>query len=333
MALRWDVRRAVAEDAGRAARREVVAAARVLRAASRSPAGTPVPAASKALATAVHEARKSLRRARALVELLRPALGKETATQLTTRLRSARRGLAAARDGTVVVDALRAAWRARAKGDVPRPARKARADLRARLVARRDAELASLDAAAVEAAAAALENVAADLGREERARLAALTAEDLDGAWARGLARLHRRALRATRVALEVPDDARLHAARRRWKELGYVVRWLAPAWPRVIEAWSTEVDELGDLIGNLHDQAVLRSRLAGLVAVTDAELLRDTAAASERHGERLRGLARPALARLAAERTGAFVDRHRAYVAAARAERLAGRAGVADGA
>ena len=326
MAFAWNKTREPLGDAVRATRAQVADAVRGLRVAAR--AGDP-----SALARAVHEARKSLRRARALVDLLRPLLGAEAASDLAAGLRDARRHLSDARDATVVVAALRAAWKERAAG-APAPAgRRTRppgvAALRARLVGDRDAELAGVDAAAAITAVALLHDV--------QARLRAVAVATADGGSTgtappdavlrRGLSRQHRRALAATRAALARPDDERLHDARKRWKELGYVMRWWAPAWPRVIEPWLVEVDALGDLIGEHHDQAVLRARLgepAVAAVAADAAggdaLVAEVRARSERRGARLRARALPVLARLAAEPTDAFVARHLAYLAAAAA-------------
>jgi fermentation-respiration switch protein FrsA (DUF1100 family) len=100
-------------------------------------------------------------------------------------------------------------------------------------------------------------------------------------------------------------------------------MRWWAPAWRRPIEAWLVEVDALGDLIGADHDQVILRSRLPALVGSVDGALVAQVLAGSERRSARLRAKAARSLVRLAAEPSGAFVARHLAYMAAARAWRL----------
>ena len=166
-------------------------------------------------------------------------------------------------------------------------------------------------------------------------------AADAGEALGRGLARLHRRARTASTEALAAPDVDRLHRARRRWKEVGYVVAWWSPAWPRALTAWLDDLDEVLDLLGRDHDQAVLRERIGSWPdgAIDGAGLgvpggppvpdpatgpalapgsLAAAVARSEHRSARLRGRALPRLARLTAEPTGAFVARHVAYLRSA---------------
>ena len=183
-----------------------------------------------------------------------------------------------------------------------------------------------VDPETVAAIAADLEGARHDLTRLHAvARAAGGDLEPLG----RGLRRIHRRA-RAAAVAARgrrprVTGRRALHDARKRFKELGYVMRWWAPAWRRPIEAWLAEVDALVDLIGADHDQVVLRSRLRTLWDAVDGDLLARVLAGSERRSARLRGKADRALLRLAAEPSGAFVARHLGY--------MASRAGVAPAA
>jgi CHAD domain-containing protein len=359
MAFGWDLARDPYDAAVRAAAAEVQAARRVLRRASRragivgvdgpvgdgpvgdgsvgdgpvgdgSVADGPVgdgtvadPRSDAALRAtwdvAVHDARRRLRRARALVDWLRPLIDEASGDALAGRLRDARRRLGPARDAAVLLPALTSAWLEGAAAPAASGGRLAgvRADL-APLMAlwgsMRDGGVALFagDAAGCRALDAEL--------RCARTDLRALRWHRDDGALlGRGLARLHRRAVAAGRDALEWPDAGALHRARRRWKALAEVVRWLRPTWPRPIGAWLDEVDELTDLLGEAHDQALLRERVAAVGAAVDAALVARVRTGSERRAERLARAALPTLARLVAEPTEAFVGRHRAYAAAAR--------------
>jgi len=359
MAFAWDLARAPCADAVRAAAGQLRIALRELRgAAGRAPGVSGDADALAAADAAVHEARKALRRARALAELLRPVAGDELAGDLVDAVRGARRRLSAARDGAVLPAALRAAWRER---EDPADARDGRASaatpapVRAALLGDPlEPGGGSVVAPEVVAAVAAdLEGARHDLKRLHVAAAAAGGGPEPLGP---GLRRMHRRARAAARTALAqladagavredagparddpgdaggdagvgrdpagVDLDAAMHDARKRTKELGYVMRWWAPAWRRPIEAWLLEADTLGDLIGADHDQVVLRSRLPALADVVDAELLAQVLAGSRRRGARLRQKAARALTRLAAEPSGAFVARHLAYMAAAQAWR-----------
>jgi len=338
MAFGWNPTRDPCDDAVRAAAGQLRVALRaVRRAAGSGPAG-PAGAdgssdgATRAAAdTAVHEARKSLRRCRALAELLRPLADGDRGGDLIASLRGARRLLSDARDDAVLRAALRAAWRERvgpAGGREGRTPGSAIAPLRALLEGTRGPASVRVDPAVAAALAAALEGARHDLKRlHAAARAVGCDLEPLG----RGLRRMHRRARAAADVAVAAVgadgkgvaarDDA-LHDARKRLKELGYVMRWWAPAWRGPIEAWLDEVDALGDLIGADHDQVVLRARLQALAGAVDGELLAQVLAASERRSARLRAKAGRGLTRLAAEPSGAFVARHLAVLAAARALR-----------
>ncbi len=314
MGFGWDSTRDPCDDAVRAVAGQLRIALRELR-----DPGADADAA-------VHEARKALRRARALAELLRPLAGGDPSRDLIDAVRGARRRLADARDGAVVSAALRAAWRERVGpgGDRGgRPPDAAVVPLRDLLGAERGGAPAPIEPETVAAIAAALE------GARHDARLLHVAARAVGGdlePLGRGLRRMHRRARAAAVAAGDdagIARDEALHDARKRFKELGYVMRWWAPAWRGPIEAWLDEVDVLGDLIGADHDQVVLRSRLPALASAVDGELMAHVSAGSERRSARLRAKAARALVRLTAEPSGAFVARHVAYMAAARAWNL----------
>lgn len=322
----WDTTRDPCDDAVRAAVGQVRIALRELRGAARGAAerGTRPDADA-----AVHEARKALRRARGIAELLRPLAGADLAGDLVDAVRGARRRLSAARDDAVLPVALRAAWRERGgpgdggEGGPPGPEVAA---LRTLLAPERADAPAGIDPETVAAIAADLEGARHDLARLHA--VARAGGDDLDPL-ARGLRRMHRRARMAAGAARAVlapgtdaEADTALHDARKRFKELGYVMRWWAPAWRRPIEAWLAEVDACVGLIGADHDQVVLRARLRTLGDAVDGELRARVLAGSERRSARLRGKAERALARLGAETSGAFVGRHIGYMAAARAWR-----------
>ena len=344
MGFGWDAMRDPCDDAVRAAVGQLRVALRELRAAPherRGAAGSDGNAWAAA-DVAVHEARKALRRTRAMAELLRPLAFADVAGDLVDAVRGARRRLSETRDAAVLPAALRAAWRERVGPDgvrEGRPPGSAVAPLRALLEGERDGASTRIEPETVAAIAAALEGARHDLRLLRAAARAA--GGDLEPL-GRGLRRMHRRACaagEAARVAVAAAaagdatarDDASvvdatadaggdaLHDARKRFKELGYVMRWWAPAWRRPIEAWLVEVDALGDLIGADHDQVVLRSRLPALVGGLDGELLTQVLACSERRSARLRAKATRSLVWLTAEPSGAFVARHLAYMAAAR--------------
>ncbi len=293
--------------AWKALRRHVAAAQRHVEAAR---AQVDAEASGAPAARAVHEARKSLKRARAFARLLAPALGEPVAGAIDRRARGVGRALAPLRDAVA----------ARAALDV----------VRARVG--KDAGLDAASWEAVARACGAVEDGSAHRGVASTAVLDA-AAVDLKGlrallrttgrpepsptAWARGLRSMHRTARRAARAALAAPDDdERAHAARSQWKRLGLAVRAYRSAAPQLVRPWVTEVEAVGALLGDDHDQVLVRERLAAGVDGVPDEAVEKLRAASQAIGEAHRAEALARLARLAAEPSKGFAARHRAYVA-----------------
>jgi len=264
------------------------------------------------LDTSVHDARRSLKRARSLLTLLAPALGRGVARGIVAAARDVGRALSRARDAAIVLSAAERAWTR--SSDAAPPA------LVALLERERAAQRALLQEL-VPPRVAALRRLRRDLAR---LRLPAGDTADLR----KGLRRLHRRAAAAATAALATPDDATLHEARRRLKALADVVDYLSPAWPSVMDAWSGACRDATDVLGLDHDQVVLRSRAQALRGPLADDVADATIARSWEESTALRAAALPHLNRLAAEPSVAFVDRHLAYVqaTAARADRPKGR-------
>jgi CHAD domain-containing protein len=213
-------------------------------------------------ATAVHEARKSLKRARALVRLGRDALGDAAYRRENAAYRAAGRRLAAARDAEVVVQTLddvteRYADELHPNGD---------AALHERLEREREAARVALEEGGNErdATVAALEH--------GRARIAAWQLEDDIAPLTRGLRRIYRRGRRRMRDARKDPSVEALHEWRKRVKDLWHAYELLRPARPKEMKRRAKDVHRLADLLGEDHDLAVLRERARGadLRAVID---------------------------------------------------------------
>lgn len=257
-------------------------------------------------ADAVHEIRKATKRLRALVRLLRRALGERRYRSDNGAFRDGARALSGRRDADVLVataDAL-----ADGPGGLCGPALdRLRATVRA---ARRDA--------AANGAGAATDSVDAEMARARR-RVGRWPIDDAD--WttlAAGLERLYRRSRRCWRRAERAPDVEALHEWRKRVKDLRYVLEMLAPMWPAVVGTLAEELDDLADDLGDDHDLAMLRGVAAGiddkrqrraLVALVDARRAQLQRRALER-GRRLHG-----------EQPDAFVRRLTGYWEAWRGE------------
>jgi CHAD domain-containing protein len=190
---------------------------------------------------AVHEARKDLKKLRALLRLARGELGESSFKRENTCFRDAGRELAAARDSDVMLDTLMTL-------DIPAgpgwELRKAIQAHRAR------------NGAAGRSAAAA--GVVAML-REARGRVDDWPLErDSFAALHDGLERTYRRGRRDFKAVRANPSVEGLHEWRKRAKELWYHHTLLRSLWPPVMEAVGDEAHELADRLGDDHDLVVL---------------------------------------------------------------------------
>jgi CHAD domain-containing protein len=265
--------------------------------------------------TAVHEARKSLKKERALLRLVRPSLDAATFRAENARLRDAGRSLSALRDAQVA-DATIDALAERYAGQLPKAA-----FLRVRRAVKRHAHPST--ARLLRATAS---TVAADLeGAREALGAWAWAADDWSALQA-GLERTYRDGRDALAVARRDPTDEHLHEWRKRVKDLWYHQRLLRPLWPAVMAAQEEELDTLGELLGNDQDLANLARTLSGDEAVRgdipdDLDRLVELIAGRR---EQLREQALALGGRVYAEGRSAYVRRHGAYARAWEQDRAA---------
>jgi CHAD domain-containing protein len=190
---------------------------------------------------AVHEARKDMKKLRALLRLTRAELGKDTFARENACFRDAARELAGTRDSDVMLATLGAldlppghAW-----------------ELRKLIQAGLAGDGADDREAGSRRAAAIL--------KEARKRVDAWPLErDSFDAVAAGLERTYRRGGRDYKAALAEPTVEALHEWRKRAKELWYHHTLLRPLWPPVMQAVGDEAHALSDRLGDDHDLAVL---------------------------------------------------------------------------
>lgn len=197
---------------------------------------------------AIHRTRRSLKRARTLLRLLRPALGEEGAT-LAGHLRAAARALSASRDATVL--ALTAEDLAPDVDDETAHRLLATLAARAKLQAERSAHSQSVLSEArdhIEAAGA------------EIARLSC--GEDVESVVLARAAKLYRRVRQGWRAAEGQPDATNLHEWRKRVKDRLHLVRVFRARWPEPSRGRAGQLDRLGEILGEDHDLAVLADAL-----------------------------------------------------------------------
>jgi len=193
------------------------------------------------VAKRVHEARKHLKKARAVLRLLRAQLG-ELYTAANRRLRDTGRRLSAARDATVV----RQTFESVVAPGVDGADRTVLDTIGGRLRERADA--AELEGGSFAAAAA---KVDAELAAAREAALGWDLADYGSGDFARACAKNYRLARRAMRRVEKKRTAERCHEWRKRVKEDWYHMRLLDH--PR-----REALDALGDLLGHANDLAVL---------------------------------------------------------------------------
>lgn len=278
-------------------------------------------------AKAIHEARKHLKKVRALLRLVRPALGEQAYRRENDALRDAAGQLSATRDADVLVATVDALAE-HAAGRLPASDFAVLRDALAAEAATRRARPASVGGdAAAGAADRSGDTAAGAVSQELRDALARVETWPLDGGdWETVVAavtRAYARGRRDGRRAAEQPTVEALHQWRKRVKDLWYHHRLLKPVWPDVVSAYGEEAHVLSELLGDDHDLAVLRDRLVAGVALPPgaaADLTALLALVDERRG-RLQEDARRLAARLYAESPRAFERRWRRWVAAAVAD------------
>jgi CHAD domain-containing protein len=192
---------------------------------------------------AVHDARKRIKKSRALLRLARPAMRPAEFRERNRALRDEARALSGTRDADVLVETVEEL----ARHNTRRVRRAHFTAVRQQLSAR----------------------AAGDLPRADLRGLAE-SADDwpVDGVTPQRLVdavgETYRRGREAFALADEQPTTEHLHEWRKRVKDLWYQQRLLEDAWPRVMSALAREAKSLSRLLGSDHDLAVLAGELPG---------------------------------------------------------------------
>jgi hypothetical protein len=205
-------------------------------------------------ATAIHDARRCLKRLRALLRLVRPGLAETTYRRETDRLAAIGRLLSGARDRHVMQQTL---GKLESRfGPLPNAAgRRMRKLLAEGRISnqRTGAEARRQARSKLEQARRLFE------GRSAQN----ITREHL----AEGLEDAYRRARRAFRHAYEEASDEAFHAWRKRVQQHWRHLSLLSRGWPEAMSARASEAKELSRLLGEDHDFAVLLTFVRGRAA------------------------------------------------------------------
>jgi CHAD domain-containing protein len=241
---------------------------------------------------AVHEYRKSIRRARALVELLRPSFGKAAADGLILRLKEAFAKTGSLRDSDILISALNFLGDPDSTTDALRLMLET--DLATRPSPASTAEL--------------LKSGASDLRSLAKVFDVVLPADDSIRELQEGLARSQRRTREALSRTVEDFSEENFHRWRRRLKELRYQVELLASGGSRPLRTREKSLARLAQDVGKVTDLFVLRCQVESRAAE-----LPGAAELSDRIRQRAEERARALLSRgseLFAEPPREFADR-----------------------
>ena len=260
-------------------------------------------AAKDDVPTAIHDARRCLKRLRSLVRLVRPALGEVAYRREAERVAGTGRLLSGERDVHVMRQT--AAKLESRFGPLPNGAGK-----------RLQALLAASAAAALAASGADGRRQALQRIRQTRKFFAGHALDGVSFApIAEGLERSYRKGRRAFRGAYRKPSDDAFHvwrkAVQQHWRHMQLVSR----GWPEALSARAGEAKELSRLLGEDHDHAVLLAHVAQPCSpgLTSADIAALTSLCRSCQAE-IRAQCEPHGARLFAERADDLKERIETY-------------------
>lgn len=265
---------------------------------------------------AIHEARKAMKRIRAMLRLVRPVISHDVYRAENGILRDTARMIAPIRDGRVMVDTVRD-LRERFALQL-RPT--ALDGLEQALAARHQRTRAVLmhDHGAVRQTVYVL--------RSARARYASWPNEDdaVNGRNAiphryesvgKGLEATYRRGRDEMRTAIDHPTAEHFHLWRKRAKYLRHQTELLMPLWPEVLEGYAGTLHQLGEVLGAEHDLAELLRLVVHVPDLAADPIERSLLVALAQHRRReFQTTAITIGRRIYCERPGDFTRRHQAY-------------------
>jgi len=207
----------------------------------------------------IHECRKCLKYARALLRLVSKGMSKSAFRKWNTTLRDAARCVSGLRDATALLECLDAVAAELGLDDDGRVPFLACREALSQQAARESQEKPVSAEGAAEKASLLLSGILTtphdpELGRGRETRV--LRA---------GLRRSHELGQRAMTVLRKKGDIEAVHEWRKRAKDLRYQIAIIGPAWPAVCGAMEEELHRLTDCLGRLHDLDLVEKALAGL--------------------------------------------------------------------
>jgi CHAD domain-containing protein len=198
----------------------------------------------------VHDARKALKRVRAVLRLVRPVVGEKAFQRENTCFRDAARPLTEVRDARILVETLDKLIEYFKEHIAGQSFSDVRKSLQAHLREVRRRVLDEQNAFAV---------VAETIRRERDGVKGWMKVPNRWRSVGLGLRETYRRAKDSFKVAKADPTDEKLHEWRKQAKYLFYQLEILRPLWTERMDEMVHEVDQVGELLGDDHDLVVLR--------------------------------------------------------------------------
>jgi CHAD domain-containing protein len=198
---------------------------------------------------AIHNARKEMKKAKAVLELARWGISKKKFRRIEKRLKKAAACLSDARDAEVIAKTLRDLTR-RSKGQLSSPTFR---DMRVEL---QDASRKARKRLVKKGG----NSRAAKILRHAKRNFADIEIDDKE--WdviGRGVREAYDEGKAAHAIASENRSAEHFHQWRKAAKDLWYQVTLLEPIWPEQLDALAQELKTLGDCLGEDHDLFVLR--------------------------------------------------------------------------
>ncbi len=268
----------------------------------------------------IHEARKAMKRTRALLRLVRDEIGYDVYRNENVVLRDVSRHLAPVRDSDVLLRTLASIREIFGPSVSSHAFASTRSHLR---LEHRRLRTTVVDDRQLMTDLATTLNAA-------RARFSARGGPGMQGAGPKirddfrairgGLRRVHARGRHGFERATRTPDPETLHEWRKRVKYLQYQVETLSPLWPDLLGAYGARLATLGETLGTEHDFSVLRSVIIDQPdACPDPRERSTLVALIDHHTPHLRHEALTLGTTIYDERTKAFVERMESYWQASR--------------
>lgn len=241
--------------------------------------------------SAIHDARRCLKRLRALLRLLRSALPERDYRLQAQSLAEIGRKLAPERDRAVMKETL-----SKIEGRFGPLPKEASGRLTAQFSSEPGSKARGAKVQSRRELVEALDKARAFFSRLERSRI---TLHNLS----EGVERTYRKARRAYRHAYREPSDEVFHAWRKAAQQHWRHMQLLSRAWPEVLGGRAAEAREVSRLLGEDHDLAVLAAFTGALDAnKLPSDVRRKVVGHCRAWQSELRHLAKPRGARLFAE-------------------------------